>query len=435
MLTRENAARYRCSHDEKLPLTFCLGILLMRSPTPSRERSHTTIRRWCVPPVLLRASTETLDGSPILDEFQGKDGDLGVFLWQAVRDVLLWAETPPEERASLFGPMGMQWRRDLIANVHLADQITPAVGVLLDVVEKPGKVAEDWVSRACVHLAHWARGRGALGSALWFAQAGALSTPRGGAAALEAGRLAAARGDEHRAEAWFRRATGVSRRSDDWPSYTRAYIELAALYAEQGDYMRARRHYLRAMRTARRKALRESRATAAHGLVSLFARIGDFAAADQAGRIARLAYGAEHARIPLLMQDMARMWVAAGQSARAHAIVQDLLTRQTEPEDRMQILALGVRAVSDADVEDRTDFTDSFTATWDLVRDYAPGHARNQALSDLALAALAAGEPRLVERVAQAAGVRVSFRTDIEEQVQSILHALADLRPSAVGAW
>jgi hypothetical protein len=47
---------------------------------------------------MLRGTNETLDASPILEEFDGADADLGVFLWQAVRDALVWADTAPEER-------------------------------------------------------------------------------------------------------------------------------------------------------------------------------------------------------------------------------------------------------------------------------------------------------------------------------------------------
>lgn len=402
----------------------------MRSPKPSRDRRRTTPRRWCVPPVLLRASTETLDASPVLDEFRDEDADLGVFLWQGVRDVLLWADTPPEERPRLFGPSGVRWRRALIADVLLDDRITAAVGVLLDLVEKPGAANEEWVSHVCVHMAHWARARGAIGSALWFAQAAALATPRGGAAALEAGSLAVAAGDDVRGEAWLRRAIGVSRRTEDWPSYTRAYLELATLHVERGDFDRALRLFIQAARVARRKSLRESRAMAMHGLIPLFARVGDFAAAERAGKIARLSYGAEHARMPLLVRDMARMWVAAGQHARALRAVRALLVRQTEREDRMQTLAVEARALAGDEGANGVELMRAFTMAWDLASNHAPGAERNQALSDLALAARDAQEPRLVERVAQAAGVRFSFRTRIEEQVQSIVDALADRRPS-----
>ena len=400
----------------------------MRSPNRPRDRRRTVVRRWCVPPVLLRASTETLDASPILDEFRDGEADLGVFFWQAVRDVLLWADTPPEERHGLFGPEGARWRRALLSGLQLDNRTTTAVGVLLDLVEKPGAATSEWVSRACVHLAHWAQARDAHGSALWFAQAAALARPLGGTAALEAGRMALASGDEPRGEAWLRRAIGVSRRTEDWSSYTRAYLELAAHYAGRGDYDRARRLYLLAARTARRKALRESRAMALHALVPLFARTGDFAAAERAGGLARLAYGAEHCRIPLLVRDMARLWVAAGQHQRALEAVHGLLTQQSEPEDRMQTLAVEARAIACG--AHRAGLMTAFDAAWDLARNHAPGAARNQALSDLAFAALAAEEPRLVERVAQAAGVRFSFRTAMAEQVRSIVDALAIRRPS-----
>ena len=40
-----------------------------------------------------------LEASQILDEFPG---DMGLLLWQTLRDVTLWAQTPPSGRAGLF---------------------------------------------------------------------------------------------------------------------------------------------------------------------------------------------------------------------------------------------------------------------------------------------------------------------------------------------
>jgi tetratricopeptide (TPR) repeat protein len=399
----------------------------MDSTEPTRSR-HGVIRRWCVPPVLLRASTETLDGSPILDEFTGDEADLGVFLWQAVRDVLLWATAPPAERAGLFGAKGVEWRLALLGSLCADPRITPAVSTLLDVVERPGSIEEDAVSRMCLRVAHWAGERGASGTALWFAQAGALSTPRGGPAALEAGRIAAANGDDIRAEAWLKRAIGLSRRAGDWLPYTHAFIALAELAAERGHDTRARRHYLRAIRVARRRAFRESRARAAHGLVRIMARAGDFAGAERAAKVARHNYGAEHASMPALTRDLARLWIESGQYGRAQDALAKLLQQQRESDERMQLLALNARAVAGGGTGERTAFSDAFGGAWELARDCTPGSPRNETVRDLALAALSADDPRLVERVAQLVGARFSFRGALDDQVRRITDAVSDIR-------
>ncbi|HEY0151351.1 MAG TPA: hypothetical protein VGB92_05095, partial [Longimicrobium sp.] len=275
------------------------------------------------------------------------------------------------------------------------------------------------------------RSRGASGTALWFAQAGALSTPRGGPAALEAGRIAAAGGDDVRAEAWLRRAIGLSRRAGDWIAYTHAFIVLAELASERGHDARARRHYLRAIRMARRRGLRESRARAAHGLIRIMARAGDFAGAERAAVVARRNYGAEHARVPALTRDIARLWIESGQHARARDALTRIRQQQGEPEERMQVLALSARALADGGAGGRTSFNEAFGGAWDLARDSAVGAARNEAVRDLALAALSAGDPRLAERVAQLVGAPFSFRSDLEDQVRRIIDAISDRRRPA----
>ena len=55
-------------------------------------------RRWRIPPPYLRGS-EPMEGATILEEVPGA---LGLLLWQAMRDVSLWAMTPREERVGLF---------------------------------------------------------------------------------------------------------------------------------------------------------------------------------------------------------------------------------------------------------------------------------------------------------------------------------------------
>src|SRR5215213_2889920 len=64
----------------------------------SRPRKPRSDRRQRVPPALTRGS-ERVDGISILDEVSG---DLGLLLWRSARNVTLWAETPAEQRATLF---------------------------------------------------------------------------------------------------------------------------------------------------------------------------------------------------------------------------------------------------------------------------------------------------------------------------------------------
>jgi hypothetical protein len=83
-----------------------------KTSTPrARGRRRDASRRWCIPPAILREPEETLEGSLILVEFEG---DLGLLLWNSLRDVTLWAAVPPERREGLFKPEAAQKRLELL---------------------------------------------------------------------------------------------------------------------------------------------------------------------------------------------------------------------------------------------------------------------------------------------------------------------------------
>ncbi|HEX5870506.1 MAG TPA: hypothetical protein VFY65_08825, partial [Longimicrobium sp.] len=72
-----------------------------RSTSRARGRRRNASRRWCIPPAILREPDETLEASQILLEHRG---DLGLLLWNSLRDVTLWASVEPERRPGLFTP-------------------------------------------------------------------------------------------------------------------------------------------------------------------------------------------------------------------------------------------------------------------------------------------------------------------------------------------
>src|SRR5688572_24135920 len=71
-------------------------------------------RRWHIPPPLIHGP-ETLEGGGILQEW---GNELGVVLWQASRDVMLWATTEPDARANTFSTEGTFRRRQMAAVVE-----------------------------------------------------------------------------------------------------------------------------------------------------------------------------------------------------------------------------------------------------------------------------------------------------------------------------
>src|SRR5215213_9709199 len=80
------------------PLPSHLGVSMRpKRLTPPVRR---TTRRWRTPPAITHGA-EPFEGLTVLDEVAGP---LGFLLWQAARDVNLWADVSPEERAGLFVP-------------------------------------------------------------------------------------------------------------------------------------------------------------------------------------------------------------------------------------------------------------------------------------------------------------------------------------------
>jgi hypothetical protein len=83
------------------------------------------------------------------------------------------------------------------------------------------------VTQCCLQVAAWARRSGLARTAVAFAQAGALVSPRYAEAAVHVGAYArAAGGQEARAGTWLRRALGLARRERDRTAYSVALVEL-----------------------------------------------------------------------------------------------------------------------------------------------------------------------------------------------------------------
>ena len=142
-----------------------------KTPRELAPPSRKTSRRWRVPPPLTHGP-EALESGSILDEMPT---GLGTLLWRSLRDVMLWAATPPADRARLFAPGAEAAHRALTARLappaELADPLE-VVGALLGGAEA---LPEEEVAAACQRVAGWAEDEGLLALALDYAQAVASS--------------------------------------------------------------------------------------------------------------------------------------------------------------------------------------------------------------------------------------------------------------------
>lgn len=240
----------------------------MSSPSPSRRTSPRRQGRPSPPPPgLLRGPGEVLEGAVILEEFSDP---VGWLLWQTFRDVHLWVHTGPSERRRLFAAGALH---DMLVMLQsdLAEPDLRALLVRLSILLLKDAVPADpeRVAAECRCVAEWARQRAATGTALTFAQAAALATPDEPAPALETGILAAARGENARAESWLRRALTLARRAGDRATHARACLELGELFVRWGNPLLAARFYQGALRHGRRRGLCDVRSAALAGLARL----------------------------------------------------------------------------------------------------------------------------------------------------------------------
>jgi tetratricopeptide (TPR) repeat protein len=240
----------------------------MPRPSSTRTRSEPRPRRRPgrrspPPPALLQSPGEKLEGARVLDELPG---EAGVLLWQALRDVTLWASLPPEGREGLFRPGAAAARLALLVEVGVDAALHAPLATFAALVGEPAEARGETVTLAAMQTARWAEARGALGTALAFTQAAALVSPADAVPALETGYLARRVGEEARAESWFRRAIGQGRRSGDRLSWCRACLALGEVYARRGQAAPARTLFLRALRGGKRRGYREVAAEALRAL-------------------------------------------------------------------------------------------------------------------------------------------------------------------------
>jgi hypothetical protein len=284
-------------------------------------------RRWCVPSAMLRDPGETLEGVRILHE---QEGELGMLLWEAARDVELWAATAPEARPGLFVPAGAAARRRWLARMTVPEPLAAPLDTLAALLVSPEHADEEVVSICCLEVAAWARAGGTLHTATAYAQAAALAAPQFPEAALLTGRCALAAGQPERAETWLWRAVAVARRARDGSAYAAAYVLLGTLYEARGQDERAGEFFMTGFRAGRRFAARVARRDAAHGLFRLARRRGDPAAAARFALSAQQAYHKEQAGTAELLLDLARFWTDRDNPARARAALRRLVPRVTE---------------------------------------------------------------------------------------------------------
>lgn len=377
--------------------------------------------RWHVPPAIVHGA-EALEGTEILSEY---NGELGLVLWQAVRDISLWSSvTPPESRAGLFGPGAGKRRAASMAAADPDAAIAPALATIARILEDPTGTSSEQVMLACREVSQWADSRGTLATSLAFAQAAAFACPGNAAAGLRVGQVARRRLEYARAETWFRRTIGLARQARDWASYAEAFSSLGNLYMQRGNLPVARQLFIRAFRAAKRHSLRNLQAISLHFLFVIAARSGQVDEAEALSRTTFEAYDPEHPRLPMFAQDVAYFWTERGQFAPALSVSRALLPHFPDAVDRLAVLGSVARAAGGAG--DREAFDEVVPEIWERVRSTDGGEVAAAVLTDIARGAASLGRWSDAEEAARVAEELASARgqAEVEMTAHSILESL-----------
>jgi tetratricopeptide (TPR) repeat protein len=354
----------------------------MDSPAAQSSPRRRIRRRWRVPPAILHGP-EALEGAGLLDEFPGATG---LILWQSIRDVTLWADTPPAERAGLFSAGAERNRIAALLSATLDVELEQPLGLITAMVGQPGRVSAERVALSCRRIAQWAENNGHLATALAFAQAGAVTCPGNAAAAFKVGQIARRRAEYVRAETWFRRAIALARQEGDWTSYSLGFAGLGTLYMQRGNFPKARQFHLRRLRAAKRHGLRDVMAGAHHDLFVIAFDSGLFDDAQSHARAALDAYGPGNCVIPRLAHDVAFLWILQGHFARALPVLVALLPHTKSLTERLIASSNMARAAGAlGDVET---FEWARREVMDVLRSEGAGEQAAEALLEVARGAM-----------------------------------------------
>lgn len=363
----------------------------------ARQRQSRTSRPGrpqAPPPILRRRASEPFEGADLLEEVRREQGALA--LWQALRDVLLWACAPPEARRDgLFAAEACRTGARLEAGVRMEPELVVPLHELSAVCTDPAAARPERLAGACRAVSRWAEARGLPRTALAYAYAAAVVSPGSADDAYRVGLLARREADNSRAEAWFRRAIGLARRSQEARAHALALVGLGNLFLQRGDYPRAENAHRRALRLARRHGVREVRAMALHDLHVIAFETDQFERAERYAYQAFRAYGPNHPRLPMLAHDVAGFWLMQGKFDRALEAFQAVLRLSTRQGEQLWVLGNVARAAGGAGRKEA--FTNAWVQAWRMIDSQPVSVSTGPALLNMAHGAALLGDWERVE--------------------------------------
>jgi len=383
----------------------------MSKPPPRKTRRSS--RPWIVPPGLL-VQSEPFEGFQVLDETRS---ELGLLLWQSLRDVDMWSLAPPEQRDNLFTADALRVRMERIdAELRGDETVRPVLEGLANLLAVPARLTPVAVSELCEELSRWASDAGLPRTALAFAIRAAMAAPDEAAPAYLVGLIARRAADYRRAEVWFRRALALARHNHDWRVYSLAHAGLGHVHMQRGHAPRARSRLLKALRAARRYGVWSVRSIVLHDLFCISATGPDPRLAEHYARAAFRSYGRRHPRLPVLAHDIARFWMSQGHFDLALATFQAVLPHLTRPPERL--LGLSNLAQAAGGAGEAALFTRAWNEVWRMIDERDDTERVPEALINLAHGAASLGQ---VVRMDMAASYALTIATRRNEMQQKLV--------------
>jgi len=268
------------------------------------------------PPRELTAFSVLASGNDVID----------LALWQVLRDVLLWARTPTEERPLLFDPPNLALRGRIVEAADAAPLLADPLDTLARLRRMPGELPMR-IGAACQMVTDWAERSGLLAVALAFAEASAYADSTNPQWAVRAGYLARLSGGPEmfaRSEVWHSRAYVMAVRKRNTEVVLRALTSGGALMKDMGHYGRARRMYVLAARRAEREGRKRQAAVARHYSFALAAETGHTRIAVRDALEALDNYPLHDERLPALAHDVAFLLVRLNHHATALRLIDGL---------------------------------------------------------------------------------------------------------------
>lgn len=303
---------------------------IKQEPLPNPQNRK---RRWQIPP-LPSAVVRGFPGLSIIEEIN--DPPLAILLWQRFNDILEWLRTPDARKRHLFA-LSAEYEAVLSHTTHAEEMRGALRGVSHMLEAGRGEHARRMAS-FCEQIGAWASREGFVETGAMYYLLAAHAAPTDQGLNIAAGRAERVCARYHRAEQWFQRSIGLSRRAGDDETYASAYLGWGLLEERRGDHAAALVRYTRALRAARRGQLRTLAAAAHHNMIPLAAQSGDFTSGQTHIVAAYKLYGKD-ATIIRLAADAAAFWAWFGYFQLARSVYDTVVDRIAQLPDRVQVLA------------------------------------------------------------------------------------------------